>query len=179
MHEGALDAVEPIILSGDGDEWQEEWDDILEEIFWDNEGPSTKEISPANATLDMLNRPKSGKQQRAIVKQCKSVKKRTQQKRQCSRSVQCWQPPRPSNPQPAIQHVPVLLTQPSFMFGRPAYSPCCFFQTPHGCGNFFCFCWKYHIYQQKKMMGMKVRGRPPTHESKCPLKFGGPLWLNC
>jgi hypothetical protein len=148
-HEDSLDAIKPNIPCGEGDEWQEEWDDILEEVFWDSEGPKMQQMSPHNATLESLN---SGQQKDSIVNtRCKSSKKRTKKKSQRSKSGHQHRSHH-TNSHPTCTTPTIQLLQQSFTFGRPQYNPCVLFQTPHGCGTFYCFCWKYHNYHQRRIL---------------------------
>jgi hypothetical protein len=163
----AIEAIETISLGGEGDEWQKDWDSILEEAWWDAEGPTatSEDLSHRDPMImpDMVN---AGQLQGGTVKKSKSLPNRAKKNnQQGSRSVRCRRHHTlPNNPQPILPWPPVILLPrpppimllPPCMVVRPAYSPYVWFQTPQGFGTFHCFCWNYHSYQQKRMMGKKV-----------------------
>lgn len=180
LPEHAVEAIETIPLCYQGDQWQDEWDSILEDVFWEaQQGPTTtQDLTPVDATL-MRDMSKTSQRQLS-AKQCKSNKKN--KKGQGSRSVHCCSHTSPGNPLPEIQPHPTVQQPqppppPSFLI-QPAYNPWVQFQTHQGFGHFHCYCLKYHIYHQSKMMGKPVRGRRPNHDDKCPLKSGRPLSFN-
>jgi hypothetical protein len=179
VSEHTIEAFESIPLCGEGDEWQDEWDSILAEAFSDTDVPSTREeLTPVDALLTQ-DVSTTNQKLRTTAKTAKSKKKSKKHKEQANRALSCRLHTRPANPLPEIQPRPsVTIVQPHPpppfpLF--PVYNPWVWFQTPQGVGTFHCSCWKYHLYHQKKIMGVRIRGGQPSHDKKCPLKSGLPL----
>jgi hypothetical protein len=163
LSEHAVDAFETIPLCGQGDEWQDEWDSIIEEVFWDTEEPNAREaLSPIDTTLTQDTSDTTQKLHTTAKLKCRTASKR--QKEKASRDFNGQHRAHPANALPENQPCPsVTALQPQprppppppppfSLF--PTYSHWVWFQTPQGFRSFHCSCWRYHIYHHKKMIGM-------------------------
>jgi hypothetical protein len=89
VSEHAIEAFESIPLCGEGDEWQDEWDSILTEAFFDSDVPSTREeLTPVDALLTQ-DLSMTNQKLRTTAKTVKSKKKSKKHKEQANRALSC------------------------------------------------------------------------------------------